>query len=54
MSWPWRRKPAPRFIDAVELIKWAERYAFDKTLEEKQRRAYKHMLTQVGRMERRP
>lgn len=54
MRWPWRRQPAPRYIDAVELMKWAQRYAFDDTLEEKQRRAYRHMLAQVGRMEWRP
>lgn len=52
MNWPWRRKAsAPRYVDAPALIEWAHRYAFDDLLEEKQRRAYRHMLTQIGRME---
>lgn len=41
----------PRYIDAPELIEWAGRYAYDEMLLEVQRRAYQHMLDQIGRME---
>jgi hypothetical protein len=30
---------------------WARRYAYEPLLDEKQRRAYQHMLDQIGRME---
>jgi len=55
MSWPWRRKAAaPRYVDAVELLKWARRYAYDPMLPEATRQPYRHMLDQVGRMEWKP
>lgn len=52
MSWPWRRKAAaPRYVDAVELLEWARRYAYDPMLPEATRRPYRHMLSKLARME---
>lgn len=52
MSWPWRRRTVvPRYVDAVELGQWAQRYAYDKMLPFETRRPYLHMLDQLGRME---
>ena len=52
MNWPWRKKaPVPRYIDAVALLNWAQRYADMDDLPEPVRRCYRHMVTQVGRME---
>lgn len=52
MNWPWRRKAvAPRYVDAVKLLEWARRYAYDNMLPEHTRRPYRHMIDQIGRTE---
>lgn len=52
MNWPWRRKArVPRYVDAPELMHWAQRYAAMEDLPEPVRRCYSHVIDEIGRME---
>lgn len=45
------RPRVPSYVEAHRLMQFCQRYAYDEMLEDKQRRAYQHVIAEIGRME---
>lgn len=51
MTWPWRRKrSAPRYVDAVELLTWLDK-EIRETMDSDQRMGLKQARDHVAQME---